>query len=253
VVAGVAIVAVGLVTTTWTTYDLWRQRIPSFTEEQARQAAAAGWYLERHPRGPAIVVVSSPSLAKMDRDVRSMMPPSQIPRPRLFIGAVADLLIGVPTPAESRRFSVASQRTFRDVKPLLSRDPIIISLSAFGRSFDQPIPGRAIAPGVIVVRGPATGAATAPPFDIYPGNARVVLDALLVLSMLAVAGVGWSRRLIGRQRLAVACAAPAVGLAALALFGVTLGIAGVPLGGGWAVAIVVLTSALGWVPLRRSG
>jgi len=250
---GVAAVAAGLVATTWVTYDLWRQRIPSFTEGQAQQASAAGWYLEHHPKGPAIIVVSSPAYAKLDRDVRSMMPPSQITRPRLFIGAVADLLLGVPTPAESRRFTLESERTFRDVKPLLSQDPIIIALSAFGRSFDAPIPGDEIAPGVTVVRGPGTGTRNAPPVDIYPGNARVVADALLVLAMLWLAGLGWSRRLIGPRRLAVASAAPAVGLAALALFGVVLGVAGVPLGGAWAVGIVVLTAALGWVPLPRSG
>ena len=31
------------------------------------------------------------------------------------------------------------------------------------------------------------------------------------------------------------------------------GVAGVPLGGAWAVAIVLLTTAVGWVPLPRSG
>jgi hypothetical protein len=249
---GAVIVTVGLVATTWGTYDLWRQRTPSFTEEQARQAAAAGWYLERHPNGPAIIVVTSPAVGKMERDVRSMLPPSQIARPQLFVGAVADLLIGAATPAESRRFTAASERTFEDVQPLLSRNPIIIALSAFGRSFGR-IPGHAIAPGVIVVRGPATGPQTAPAVDVYPGNARVVADALLVLALLSIIGLGWSRRLVGPRRLAVACVAPAIGLSALALFGVVLGIAGVPLGGGWAVAIVLLTAALGWVRLPRNG
>jgi hypothetical protein len=233
-------------------WQVWRLRVPAFTVEQARQATVAGRYLRTVPDRPAIIVVTGVSIAKQDRVVRSMMPPDQIVRPRIFIGSAADLLAGRPTVSPNARITSSSAATFRAVRPLLGLDPVVIALSAFGRRLDRTTEFPRLAPGVSLVRGDPPSEPISTALNLGPSAPRLVADLVLMLAAVSLAGLGWAWRAVPGRAVAAVALAPATGIAALCLVGVVIGTLGANTAH-HAVWIGSATAVLGWLRLPSHG
>jgi len=253
IVLGVAVAIAGAAAMAVGGWRVWRDRTPSFTPEQAAQAAVVGRYLQANPGPPAILVVTGQGLGKQDRIIRSMLPADQISRPWLFIGSVEDLLAGHPTVRRRANITQASAESFPAVQPLLGRDPIVLALSGFARPLDRTLPGIAIGPGVTLVRGPPPAAPISATVELWPGAGRIVADLALVLLLVWLAGLGWAWRNLPGQPVAALAVAPAVGIGVLCAVGVVLGLLGLNLAGVWGILVVLATALLGWLrlPSRR--
>jgi hypothetical protein len=185
--------------------------------------------------------------------VRIAVPADQIPRSAEYVGLVNRLLAGRPTLSDrgDAEFDYVSRKFWAGSKALAKR-AIIIELRSFDHRLAAPAPGappqpgRWIAKGVWLVRGPApTGPVpdAAPP--IPPGSFVLAITALGFVALVAAAGSGWSWWLLDDTPARVALA-PAFGIVVLALAGVVVDRAGARLTGGVGVTTPIAVAALGW-------
>jgi hypothetical protein len=182
------------------------------------EVAASVTYLHIVPAdSPVIFVVSGNGFTASDRVIRAELPGELIARVRTFQGASGDLLAGRP-PSFGQAEDI--QRSWEGVKDLLHEDYVAIWLSSLNRLADAPAGARAIAPGVMVIRGPDPTAAQALSVSDGPSQGELIRAGVTTLTILLIVGLGWSTALVDAGWLARLGLAPAFGVAVLVLGGV---------------------------------
>ncbi|MFN2543155.1 MAG: hypothetical protein ABR600_01100 [Actinomycetota bacterium] len=225
-----------------------------------QQARVAGEYVRRLPAGKPVVFVVNPlgpfgpvSTAEKERTIRAAMPPDRQEDVHVYPGSIERYAAGHPTHVPNEEIDVQNDAYWRDVKPVLRRHPAVLVLSAFAPRG----PGLAnlIAPGVAVFRGPAhIPVPLLRPVHPVPTTEVALGRAIMLLILLAVAGLGWTAWFLGRARspLQLFALSPAIGSGVLILASLVTAKSGFALGGvagkaTWAVvalcgAVIVFAS-----------
>ncbi|MFN2543676.1 MAG: hypothetical protein ABR600_03765 [Actinomycetota bacterium] len=263
-VIGAAVVLAALAGQAFLGHRVWASQTPWAEPDGFIQAGTAGNYLkEVGGDRPAVFVIDRPTGLRSRvnlpfRVIRSAVPVDQIRRTYVYLGTVDDLLAGRPTTiAGNADFNELSQEFFDGLRPVLSRDPIVLTVDAFNQHFGalaKADPSALIAPGVLLVRGPAPTDTVAEPVPPQPhSNAWLAALTAAILAILFVAGIGWSVTLASGPLAVRAALAPAFGIAALALAGLLADQGGVGSSGASGVAVVSITAAAGWGALAARG
>jgi hypothetical protein len=266
---GAAVILAGLATTVVLAHDRWFAlahpvlRFPPdrvYPADRAfAEAATAAAYVARDGGGRPVIYEVQPAgfatiwvMIPAAGVVRAAIPPEQLPRTAFYVGETSTLLHGKPTLAPfERQFNYVSLRYWAGSKPFAQR-AIVIELRAFNPRLvhhpDRPAePGRWIANGVWLVRGPAPSGPI-PPAEPprRPPTATLALLTVGVLALLGAAGSGWSAALAPRGVGLRAAIAPGFGIAVLSVVGMVADGVGIRLRGVGAVAVAVVTVAAGW-------
>jgi hypothetical protein len=240
----------------------WGTTSPTITDAELRQIRTAAVYVDAQPPGRPVVVLLDPADNRPDVDAvladhwtRLSVDADHIAATAIYVGDLDRYLAGEPTIRGDSRFDLASRRFVTGVRPLLARDPSVITLSTLNRTFGQLAGARAgsvVAPGVAVIRGPLPQRPIAA--AALPGRPSWVLLALLIaggVGLAAAAGSGWARWLLPPG--VRAWLAPALGVAVLVLAGTAADRLGIRLHGVGAIAVVGAVAGAGWLGavLRR--
>jgi len=244
-------------------WDIYPLRTYPATQEQASaQAEAAGSYLERYAPGRPTVFVIEPSPTGNSLAVgvaaagiiRDALPRQELLTTAFFLGRADDILAGRQTVVPNNpRFDRVASRFWGGVRQL-GPHPIVVQLAAFNpspaarRSLHTSGAGAIrVSPGVLVARGPRPAAELpALPPAPRPSTAGLAILVLGILAGLAVAGSGWTAALVPGGWLTRASLSPALGVVVLSMAGLLADRAGLRLGSGGGVVVLVGASVLGW-------
>jgi hypothetical protein len=138
------------------------------------------------------------------------------------------------------------QQIWTDPSSVLDRDPIVLYLSEFNRLQPPPDGAVPVAPGVLVVRGPAPRSLPASS-SVVPSSSDVRWAVVWMLLLLFVAGSGWSVALLDGSMLGRVAVAPGVGVVALVIVATLLGRAGLETSGAPGWILIAAVAAAGWV------
>jgi hypothetical protein len=248
-----ALVVAALLPGTWMWYRAFR---PRTNAGELGQIAAVARYAAALPTGTTVVApYGSPDLLKAlyyEGVFDAFLPAALRGRVQLFPGTVEDALAGSPSP--SPVVDPDARETARDMLadvavPLAAGAPVV-ALRAFDRSgFSEGVVRSAprIGEGAIVVRGPPPASTIEQPLSPLPlpHGWALLLWSVAMLLLLTLAGIGWSELALTSAPAAVRLAtAPALGMVALTLLGVTAATAGLT-AAGWAGPAIVGVS-LAW-------
>jgi hypothetical protein len=244
----------------------YRDFRPRTNSEELTQIAAAARYVATLPQGtPVVATYENPDVLKAlyyEGVIDAVLPAAFRGRVQLFPGSAEEALAGTPRIAGDPAERQTAGDLFDDVGVALERGAPIIALRAFdlpgfyrGLVTDAPRIGE----GAVLVRGPPPtfGSPQPDPFVALPAGWDLLLRAVVMLTVLTLAGVGWSTVLMAGARPAVRLGvAPALGAAAIALLSlvaVRIGVALTgPAGPGIVVAGLIASLAAGeWA--RRHG
>ena len=197
-----------------------------------------------------------------ERMIRMELPADRQEGLYVFPGSPLDLLAGRRT---ITGFSLTDKVTlpyWRDVAPLLRRRPPVLVLQAMGQDeFDQAVGMGAvvIAPGVALLRGPAPAHSLveAPTPDPASRTGVAILQGILLLALLSVAGAGWAQLVFGPDSPSEVwmSLAPVVGTGALLLGAFVATELGLRMGGAegpitYAAITLAGIAAAAWPPVR---
>jgi hypothetical protein len=250
----VGVVVVAVAAAGWLGYREWFFSTKPFTDAtQYRQAALVGSYLDAAhvPEDqPFVVIVGSKdwnTVGLVGHILRAGMPPERVPEMYVYVGAAQTYLAKRPidTP-QSRAY-------FQRIRPVYSADPPAVILASFDPGFYGDWvgqhPASEMTGGLAVVHGPP------PPSGLRASGPRVGpipwwklgFLGLGCLVVLAVSGLGWSFAMLRRwvRPVEVLAAAPAVGIAMLAVLGIVADRLGVRLIGAGGVLTFLATAGLG--------
>jgi len=251
------VVVVGSVSLFWSS---WSTRHPWVEADAVQQAAAAGRYVATSAPGRDVVYLidtkSRSDLTTIGRwwlVIKASLPPTQVARAHRYVGTPDDYLARVPSvplgeglpPGETDRPDPAVWGG--NGRP----DPVAIVLERYnapGFTSAAAAGGTVVAPGVLVLRGPAARA-TDPAGPVPAGElgGRTLLwSSLVVVAALFLVGLGWAIGLLPGDPLIRLPLAPAMGAATASLVG--LGWAAVGLSfAGWRAALPLAVAAVaGW-------
>lgn len=253
----------------WTAWSMsqsaWGRQARSWIgEEQHVAAQVAGQYLAAiGPHGPVVFVVNP--LARMPgsptelsfRAIRAGLPGTEILDTYIYLGDPANLLVGRPTlrPPEdplATSYNKVSLRHWVDVRPLLDRNPVVLLLPAFNEGLPpERQSGEVLAPGLILVRGPAAPGwrPSLPSPPLPPTAGDLVGRFAIVLALLTVVGLGWSASVIRGGWMERAALAPGLGLAVIVLGGTLLAFLGTDGLSGLALPLAAGLTVVGWGPV----
>jgi hypothetical protein len=263
----IVIVAVGYGTVAWMS---WNGQPALVTPAAIGEAGDVGAALGRQPVGtPLILVIDSddpkPGLfvVRSLNYVRAAVPATRIHNVHAFVGSAPDFVAGHPTLTGNREHDVMAGAFWREIQPLLGRQPLAVSIEGFdptGYRAARALPGAVrLGPGAVALPGfsglpcgPACGQNTGALRDPGPDPFSPwlpVWSGLVLFGLLAVIGVPWAMA-ISPSRVALA---PAFGLAALGLAAVVIDAVGLRLSssGGWVTFAVALGAGLIAVTVRR--
>jgi hypothetical protein len=250
VAAAVAILAVpGLIR--WYPYATWLR------SDALAEAGAADRYLEAlgDDRSAVFLLRYTPEFAQAvaaeERTIRIGLSPAHQERAYFFVGDPVDAMAGRRTPPPdpwsddvTRPYWAAARRALAGDAPVL----VLRSLAPDQFRLAGTLGGREIAPGVMLLRGPAPPSAL--PLETVPSAVPALPAALgwglVLFCALALAGLGWARALLGRGASGgdLIGVAPAFGIGALILAAFVVDRVGLRLGSiGAPVAFVVVTVA----------
>lgn len=236
--------------------------IPSFASPSLVSRMYATWgYLRHLPAGTAIVV---PVWGESEEDrfgivpafrrLRALAPPERVSDVAVYLGDPARLLAGEPTLRGEPSFDAVSRRYWAALSDMLrGRERVVLGVSPYTpgvATLARERPGSVLTDGVVVISGPRPPV-PAPPGPVpAPSLGRLLLQASLVLFLLLVVGLGWSRALFDLDRISATALAPILGLCVVVVGGMVWGAVGVHFGGPG--AFVLPTAAAGWlVGFRR--
>ncbi len=234
------------------------------------QLRAAGVYLERYGGDRPVVfvldrrgAVAATSIKFRSYVIKGEMPADVVARTLIYPGKLEDLESGRPTilpETESweRSFNTASRQAWAQIEPALRDGAIVLITQRFAadpfRAAVARDPGRRIAPGLYLLRGPLHSVGVLPPaprFGIVPG----ALSSAAMFLVLALVGFGVARMALAAAEptvLDLVALSPALGAGIAVVAGFVVAAAGGdprgPLG-----LVVVLGLAAGSVMLARSG
>jgi MFS family permease len=275
-VAGIVVAVVLLCGGFAVAQAFWSGVRPQTNPLLTEQAANAGAYLDaaRVPARTPVVFVANVqgnagvNLALFAHEIRAALPPDRIEHAYLYLGDPVTYLAGHPTIVRPVTRGVAdydgtSWRYFRDVRPLLRHGPAPVALLLPEANPDRSSFARwarthpEVAPGVVPVTAPAASVSPVPVAAASPAPiaaAPVGWWAVALLAVVWAAGSGWSVAAAPRRSWFTAAAlAPAVGVAAVVTSGVVADRAGVRLASGGGVAVLFLTTVLGWAVAAAAG
>jgi hypothetical protein len=218
--------------------------------QDLQQARSAGAYLQTVPgNGPVVFLTGGASPRMLDGIARAEVPARMIENVWIYPGTIQDLDRSGPSTHAKPRVRAQSAKWWRqiwtDPPSVLKRDPIVLYLSQFNRQEPPPSGTTRIAPGVLVVRGPAPSSQPTPA-SVVPGSSEVRWAAVWMLLLLFVAGSGWSVALLGGSWLGRAALAPGVGVVVLVLAGSVLGRIGLDATGTAAWVVIAAVALIGW-------
>ncbi len=242
-----------------------------FQQDAYQEARSIDAYVAQLPAGRQVVVGVGPlgssgpiSISLKERTVRAGLAPEHQARVWVVPGEPADLLDGRFTRVPSGEAN-AHNRPFFDegASALRSGAAIVVPRALGAREFRRAVQqddARVIAPGVALVRGPTPESpiGAPPPLRVVPTTEAGVLQAIALVVLLGVAGLGWALWFLGTgaRPLVVVSVAPTAGagvlvLVALAATKLGLHVAEAP---GVALTVVVATTGflLAAVGRRRS-
>jgi hypothetical protein len=225
----------------------------TFTSRVAlAQAETAGRYLEEVGNDRPVVFAAdlpgpNPRLAMrlIDRNIRSGLPPSQIVLARMYLGNWQAALDGRITLRGVEPFDEVSRTLYRQVRPVLDDDPIVLVLHTYnlrGQSLPTPV-----GLGVSLARGPEPPSFVEPPPPSTPPSAGwLIVRIALVVGLLTVVGLGWSLALVPGGMVERAALAPTLGVAVIVVAGVAVDRLGPAVGGGTGPVLAAAAAAAGW-------
>jgi hypothetical protein len=246
-----------------------------FDQTAFDQARSIDAYIDTLPAGQPVVVGVGPlgssgpiSISLKERTVRAALAPGHQERVFVVPGEPADLLSGRFSRVPSDEFNDHNRPFFDDGRGALrSGAPIVIPEALgqleFKRAVNQEA-ARVVAPGVAVLRGPPPGThiGARPPLQIVPTTETGMLQAVALVMLMGIAGLGWALWFLGTgaRPLTVLSLAPAVGAGMLILGAlVTTKLGFHPAEGPGVVTTLVVAlagfavAAGGWVRTRRGG
>ena len=214
---GVAI-AVASVTVSLRLADAaWSDESSIMDPVTSAEVDASVTYLRTVPADrPVIFVVSGNGFTASDRVIRAELPGDLIARVRTFQGASGDLLAGRPHPSVRPTIFNVHGRGAGPRPRGLRCDLALVDEQAC-RCTDG---ARAVAPGVMVIRGPDPTVAQRLSVSDGPSQRELISAGVTALAILLIVGLGWSRALTDAGWLAGLGLAPAFGVAVLVLGGV---------------------------------
>jgi hypothetical protein len=272
VVAGVVVVGV-VVLSAASSYAAWDDQ-PSWARmdrDKVTQAAVAAAYLDEigvPDEEPFVFIVDDRGpnpdayVGLMTHMIRASIPAERLRALHIYAGDPEDFLEGRPSldggPAHDR----VSERFLEALEPILAERPVAFVAAALNdHSWGMWIeahPETRVGSDVALVQGPAPVQAVAiPQLSIGPLPAyQWVLFGGGLVAVFGLIGLGWTLALLGPRlrRFEVLALSPAVGLAAIVLFGILSDRAGILLQGLPGAAVPLGAGALGWASwalLRR--
>jgi hypothetical protein len=232
---------------------------PSITEDELPLVQAAVAYAVR-VRAPEVVIVVSHRPGRAFRRVRMLAPPWLIPRVGVFEGEPRTLFERAEAPpdqvppglegVELKNASISADGVTR----MRVEGAIALSLEPFMKRFRRLATdpsNREIADGVMLL---GDGDPPASIVDGLAGDIRplapptagsLVRDTAAALVALLIIGLGWSAILVPARWDVRVALAPCIGMAGILVVGTVAGLGGLPLGGGFGLAMSVLIAAGG--------
>ena len=241
------------------------QRSPA-SREQAGQIAAAGHYLRSLPPRANVVIAmdDQPAIRAYfnQRLVEAVVPTSRRTRLVVLPGRAEDAAAEVPTERRDPLSREVIEELFPEVEPLLEAGAPVLAL----RDFDLTAYLTAVTRGapivgndVAVVRGPSPDpnleGSVPGAFAPLPRGPALLLQGLVALALLGLAGAGWVRLALPSAPAAVWLGlAPAFGATLLTVLSLTAVHAGLELAGSGGPLVVALAvgSSLGILLQRRT-
>lgn len=253
-IAVVALVATGA--NTWRALDRTQPILDAHTLGRTQ---AVMRYLEGVSADRPVVFVVDGASATNDftaipafRRIRASAPAALIARISVYVGDPRMLLQGrATTRPNAPAFDRVSALYWSHLEGIAARDPVVVAMAPYYPKVAALMREGAVtplAPGAVVLRGPAPAApvsVTAP--DRVPAGI-VVRDATVALVALLLVGLGWSTSLVRPGALARVALAPAFGVAVLVTAGLAWSRAGLSLGGASGMAVAAGAALLGWAP-----
>jgi hypothetical protein len=232
--------------------------------EQQIWQTASDYLQDVHASAPVILVVhrlepeTDYGMILAYRRLRAAVPGAITPNAVVYLGDPKNLLAGRPTYVPGRTAFNATSKLYWDrLGPYLRPDAIVLVNADYDvdyASLEKRYPE--LSPGLLLIRGPnpSTGVQQAP-LSTTPSARSLALWTLLPLLLLLGCGIGWSVSLVPLGWAERAAMAPVLGLASVIIVADLSGVVGVPMHGGWPVAMAVIAAIGGWVPTisRRFG
>jgi hypothetical protein len=236
--AGIAVAAVMVALLTVPTVAWWfgpaDTRGPEqwFAQDAFDQARSIETYVDGLSASEKVVVGVGPlgssgpiSISLKERTVRAALDPSHQERVFVVPGEPADLLNGRFTSVKSQEANDHNRPFFDDGAAALRGGAVIVVPEALGEKEFRLALNRegatVVAPGVALLRGPAPAAqiAAPPPLRVVPTTEAGVLQAVALVALLAIAGLGWALWFLGTgaRPLVVLSVAPTAGAAMLTI------------------------------------
>jgi hypothetical protein len=260
-VAAAVLALLALVPIAWSvarTHEVWTSRPAPTSNVRLAQFQAVARYIGVAGR-PAIVVVDGVEgdqdtsgadfgSVPMLRRLRAELEPDLIPDVTPYLGDPTALLEGRPTlRPDVPGFDETSLELWERVRPLLSRDPLVIVLRPFHVSFDRLVqdhPSWQVTDWLAIVRGPPQGSDQAQlPAPVAPTFGSLIGTGLLLLLGVGVVGIGWAWGTGPNDPIARACLAPATGVSVLVVAGLAAEHLGVQTGERGATLAIVVAAA----------
>jgi hypothetical protein len=203
-----------------------------FDQAAFDQARSIDAYIDGLPGDRPVVVGVGPlgssgpiSISLKERTVRAGLAPEHQERVFVVPGEPQDLLAGRFSLVPNAEFNSHNRVFFEEgATALRGGAPIVIPQALGPQEFQRAVAkehARVIAPGVALLRGPAPAASLGepPPLQVMPGTARGVLEAVALVVLLGLAGLGWTVWFLGAgaRPVVVLSLAPTVGAAMLIL------------------------------------
>jgi hypothetical protein len=228
-------------------WDLRYNRVISFEPEAVQQASDSSAYVARFAPDRPVIYLIAPSRRGASHFwdvIRSALPPEQAARASPYGGTVDDFLAGRPS---------------RGLAAGATPNPVAVAI-VIGRynPFDDVAaryPDRVVAPGVLVLPGPAPSALVRPSQAPAVNNSALGLtwSMAIVVAVFLVAGGGWAKALLPADPTFRVLLAPGLGVGAIILAGFAWDLVGLPFGGDRALGPLIVAALLGWgaATLRR--
>lgn len=274
IAAGALAVAAVIAVSAFTSYASWKDQ-PKWARmerEKVTQAAVAASYLDQQgiPNDePFVFVVDDRGpnpdayVGLMTHMIRASIPAERLRSLHIFVGDPEDFLKGRPSLDGPPEHDLVSERFAEALRPILDDHPVAFTAAALNDfswgGWITSHPESRIGSEVALVQGVLpTRFLEVPPLAIGPLPAvQWMLFGGGMVGIFGLIGLGWTIALLGPRlrRFEVLALAPAVGLAALVVFGVAADRAGIRLAGFPGAMVPVIAAVIGWVAvmLTRRG